>query len=73
MKKIIKKSSIRKVKFGKNVKIVSPVNLYDCVIGDNVFIGPFVEIQKMLKLEMIVEYNLIHLYAKTLLSEIMYL
>ena len=46
MKKIIKKSCIRKVKFGKNVKIVSPVNLYDCIIGDNVFIGPFVEIQK---------------------------
>ena len=50
MKKIIKKNSIRKVKFGKNVKIVSPVNLYDCVIGDNVFIGPFVEIQKNVKI-----------------------
>ena len=73
MKKIIKKSSIRKVKFGKNVKIVSPVNLYDCVIGDNVFIGPFVEIQKNVKLEMIVEYNRIHLYVKTLILEIMFL
>ena len=33
------------VKFGENVKIVEPVNLYDCSIGDDVFIGPFVEIQ----------------------------
>lgn len=50
MKKIIKKNSIRKVKFGKNVKIVSPVNLYECIIGDNVSIGPFVEIQKNVKI-----------------------
>tara|TARA_B100001121_G_scaffold245427_1_gene220284 strand:- start:17 stop:472 length:456 start_codon:yes stop_codon:yes gene_type:complete len=50
MKEIIKKSSITKVKFGKNVKIISPVNLYDCTIGDNVFIGPFVEIQKNVKI-----------------------
>jgi len=34
------------VKFGKNVRIVEPVNLYGCTIGDNTFIGPFVEIQK---------------------------
>ncbi len=38
--------AIRDVKFGKNVKIVQPVNLYGCSIGDNTFIGPFVEIQK---------------------------
>ncbi len=31
---------------GKNVKIIEPVNLYGCVIGNNCFIGPFVEIQK---------------------------
>lgn len=38
----------KSVKLGKNVKILFPelVNLYGCVIGDNVFIGPFVEIQK---------------------------
>jgi acetyltransferase-like isoleucine patch superfamily enzyme len=34
------------VKFGKNVRIVKPVNIYGCVIGSNVFIGPFVEVQK---------------------------
>lgn len=32
--------------FGEHVKIVQPVNLYGCTIGDHVFIGPFVEIQK---------------------------
>jgi len=41
-----KKSQIRKVKFGKNVTIIEPVNLYECEIGNNCFIGPFVEIQK---------------------------
>lgn len=41
-----KKVSIRDVKFGKNVVIVEPVNLYECFIRDNTFIGPFVEIQK---------------------------
>ncbi len=43
---LIFNSKIIDVEFGKNVKIVSPVNLYGCRIKDNVFIGPFVEIQK---------------------------
>ena len=34
------------VTFGKNVTVVQPVNLYNCTIGDDSFIGPFVEIQK---------------------------
>lgn len=38
--------SIREVSFGENVQIVAPVNLYGCSIGNNCFIGPFVEIQK---------------------------
>ena len=37
---------IRDVAFGKNVKVVQPSNLYGCRIGDECFIGPFVEIQK---------------------------
>lgn len=32
--------------FGEGVKVVTPVNLYGCSIGNNCFIGPFVEIQK---------------------------
>lgn len=39
-------SSIFNVEFKENVKIVEPVNIYGCKIGSNVFIGPFVEIQK---------------------------
>ena len=34
------------VAFGTGVTVVEPANLYGCVIGDDVFIGPFVEIQK---------------------------
>jgi acetyltransferase-like isoleucine patch superfamily enzyme len=34
------------VKFGKNVTVVQPVNLYGCKIDDESFVGPFVEIQK---------------------------
>ena len=37
------------VLFGTDVKIIQPVNLYGCSIGDNCFIGPFVEIQKNVK------------------------
>jgi acetyltransferase-like isoleucine patch superfamily enzyme len=46
----IYKSQIKNVNFGKNVKIIEPVNLYDCNIGNNVLIGPFVEIQKNVKI-----------------------
>lgn len=34
------------VQFGKGVKVVMPVNLYGCTIGEQCFIGPFTEIQK---------------------------
>jgi acetyltransferase-like isoleucine patch superfamily enzyme len=37
---------IRDVEFGTNVTVVEPVNLYECKIGNDCFIGPFVEIQK---------------------------
>jgi acetyltransferase-like isoleucine patch superfamily enzyme len=42
---IILSSQIRDVVLGKDVKVVQPVNLYECKIGDDCFIGPFVEIQ----------------------------
>lgn len=32
--------------FGKSVKVIEPVNLYGCRLGDNCFVGPFTEIQK---------------------------
>lgn len=39
---------IRKCKLGKRIKIPFPdlVNLYECGVGDDSFIGPFVEVQK---------------------------
>ena len=42
----IKAVGIVNVNFGEDVTVVNPVNLYGCAIGSNVFIGPFVEIQK---------------------------
>ena len=36
---------INKIKKGIGVKIIEPVNLYGCTLQDNVFVGPFVEIQ----------------------------
>lgn len=43
-------SGIVGVHFGQNVTIVEPVNVYGCEIGDDVFIGPFVEIQKEVRI-----------------------
>ena len=38
------------VRLGKNVRLHGFVNLYGCEIGDDVKIGPFVEIQKGVKI-----------------------
>jgi acetyltransferase-like isoleucine patch superfamily enzyme len=37
---------VTNVQCGANVILVTPVNLYDCMIGDDTFVGPFVEIQR---------------------------
>ncbi len=37
------------VKFGAGVTVVRPANLYGCEIGEGCFVGPFVEIQKGVK------------------------
>ncbi len=42
----IKSIGIIDVNFGKDVLVIEPVNLYGCKIDDQVFVGPFVEIQK---------------------------
>ena len=42
----IREVGIVNVGLGNDVTIVTPVNLYGCVIGSGVFVGPFVEIQK---------------------------
>ena len=41
-----KKSKITNLTNGKNCKILEPVNIYGSKFGDNIFVGPFVEIQK---------------------------
>jgi len=43
---LLRTIGIRDVTFGERVTIVEPLNLYGCAIGDDTFIGPFVEIQK---------------------------
>ncbi|TLD81376.1 N-acetyltransferase [Helicobacter sp. MIT 11-5569] len=35
---------------GVNVAVVEPCNLYECELGDEVFVGPFVEIQSHVKI-----------------------
>ena len=51
MKKFSKiNSKIDRIKYGRNCKIMMPCNLYKCEIKNNVFIGPFVEIQKKVKI-----------------------
>ena len=44
------KSKIIKVKKGKNLRIINPVNIYGCKFGNDCFVGPFTEIQKNVKI-----------------------
>lgn len=44
------KSQIIKIKKGKNLKIIKPVNIYSAEFGNNCFVGPFTEIQKNVKI-----------------------
>jgi acetyltransferase-like isoleucine patch superfamily enzyme len=39
-------AAIRDVQCGERVRIVAPSNIYGCSLGDDCFVGPFVEIQK---------------------------
>lgn len=50
MNPIKHQSGIKEVSFGKGVTVIEPVNLYGCMIGSDVFIGPFVEIQRGAKI-----------------------
>lgn len=42
----LKRVGVVDVIFGNNVTVVQPSNLYGCTIRDDVFVGPFTEIQK---------------------------
>jgi acetyltransferase-like isoleucine patch superfamily enzyme len=48
--KLINISVKEDVKIGNNTTIVQPSNLYGCEIGQDSFVGPFVEIQKSVKI-----------------------
>ena len=43
-------SQIKNIVSGKNVRIIRPCNIYDCFLDDEVFVGPFVEIQKNVRI-----------------------
>lgn len=43
-------SNIINVQSGEGLTVVQPVNLYGCDIGDGVFIGPFTEVQRNVKI-----------------------
>lgn len=40
------RAQVRDVTCGDNVRIVEPANVYECTLGDDCFVGPFVEIQR---------------------------
>lgn len=40
---------LRDIVCGERVRIMEPCNLYECTLGDDCFVGPFVEIQKGVK------------------------
>ncbi len=40
------KTQVRDVTCGERVRIVEPANVYECHLGEDCFVGPFVEIQK---------------------------
>ena len=49
-KPLLRKVAVIDVIFGRNVTVVQPSNIYGCSLGDDVFIGPFTEIQKGVKI-----------------------
>jgi acetyltransferase-like isoleucine patch superfamily enzyme len=46
----LRQVGIKDVVFGERVTVVEPVNLYGCEIGDDCFVGPFVEIQRSVRI-----------------------
>jgi len=43
---VLRQAGIVDVSFGADVTVVVPTNLYGCSLGDACFVGPFVEVQK---------------------------
>lgn len=47
---VLLKTQVRDVNCGERVRIVEPANIYECQLGEDCFVGPFVEIQKGVKI-----------------------
>ena len=47
---ILSMAQVRDVCCGERVRIIEPANVYECTLGDDCFVGPFVEIQKGVKI-----------------------
>lgn len=47
---VVKRCGVVGVAFGERVTVVEPCNLYGCSIGDDSFVGPFVEVQKSVRI-----------------------
>ncbi|STW09998.1 acetyltransferase [Klebsiella grimontii] len=60
----LRETAIRNVASGENVVIYQPANLYDCTLGDNVFVGPFVEIQGHTRIGNDSKNSVPHLYLR---------
>jgi acetyltransferase-like isoleucine patch superfamily enzyme len=45
----VRRSGLVDVTFGARVIVTEPCNLYGCSLGEDVFVGPFVEIQKRVR------------------------
>ena len=58
LKKI--KNKIKNLKYGKNCKIFSSSNIFDCEIGDNIFVSPFLKYKKIIMLVIIQEFQVIY-------------
>ena len=43
---ILSMAQVRDVRCGERVRIIEPSNVYECTLGDDCFVGPFVEIQR---------------------------
>ena len=65
----------RDVKLGDDVRIPHRdlVNLYGCTIGDQTFVGPFVEIQRGVLSANDAKYHLIRSFVRACLSKMKYL
>ncbi|SPX55340.1 acetyltransferase [Klebsiella pneumoniae] len=57
--------AVRDVIYGTNVRLVKPVNIYECELRDNVFVGPSLRYRKAVSLVVEVGYSRTRLFVRT--------